>query len=185
MAGEFGDVLGNVQDKLSDSGLKRIPDMVLTVVTDELEIAPKRTLQKITIKRLPEQRLSISIGNEEQLDLGTMLPNGVDFVAGSDFIFNKGLGRLTIPTDKESVSRGLWFRMSLAHEIGHGLDSEYDKLDLQSREEGDSFAVQIRKENALLKMEVNAWNSGKAIADIMGIDEIKKVQIYNPHYTRC
>jgi len=93
MAGEFGDVLGNVQDKLSDSGLKRIPDMVLTVVTDELEIVPKRTLQKITIKRLPEQRLSISIGNEEQLDLGTMLPNGVHFVLGSDFIFTKGLGR--------------------------------------------------------------------------------------------
>lgn len=176
MRNESGGYLAEIQNQLEKTSepamVKPKSDDILTVVTNALEESEEIKLEPLQIQPTQDGQLSITVGSDKQLKLSTFLPEGLKFVSGADFSVNKPKGELVVPTDKFNTNKPLGFRMKLAHEIGHGLDPDYEVLDSECKIEGDTVSVVLQQENARLQMEVNAWNYGKAIADAMGVDEI-------------
>lgn len=173
MSIEFGDILSKTQQDISEKEFDRTPDNILRTITDSIEESDEINLQPIQINKLPYNMLDIAVGKEGQFKLASILPANIKFVMGNDFKINKPQGIISVPTENGALSKGLWFRTALAHEIGHSLDPQYDELDLQYKMQDDNFVQgAAEKANANLKMEVNAWTYGKSLADMMGIDEI-------------
>jgi len=171
MRSESAPYLREIEETLSNRGIFE-PDRILETVTEVLEHSGDIKYEPLRIRKIDGDGLEVIVGNEGSLNLANFLPADMRFVTGPDFAINKETKKLYIPTNKKEASKPLSFRIKLAHEIGHGLDPDYEDLDSLCREGGASVEELVQQENARLRLEVNAWSYGKAVADVMGIEDL-------------
>ena len=112
--------------------------------------------------------------------LNNILPPGTRIIRSE---FNEASikdGNILIP--KEFERMGLLGKVNLAHESGHILspddvalvkkEKEAEVTELQSLDDAGKIDVLLIERNAKMEAEIEAWQYGKTVADVLNVDEI-------------
>ncbi len=170
--------LSELQNQLYDS------DQALSLLTNYFEENP--TIEKIpiilNIKKDPDLTLSIETSNGHRLN--NILPKDTKIRYSITGEFGAGPKVVEIP--EKITSMGLLGKIALSHEFGHVLHPEIAELykewqqakvklresyspDILIEDKIDAF---LNLQNLSMELEIQGWQYGKAVADLLQIDSV-------------
>ena len=152
-------------------------DRSLQLISDFLSEKPDLSPDKLQVTSENGKRIELATTNG--IVINDLLPSGYS-ISFSENGFCVDGNELKVPRNIETL--GQYGLLALSHEIGHTLDPENNidkKISNEARIEStqaETFEARItaltKMMNYLLKTECSAWDYGKTIADLLGVDMV-------------